>query len=496
MLKYPYRIAYEHIILCVLIFFNSYTTLYAVLSSLAKNDAFPMFSANDPHEYLLTKTMLDREAASWADERGCTFSFSVSAFFQNADRGKPINGGDNNIICMLTETTDETCTVEGTDLVLNRTRNLGTAYVDLLDLTGRTPMIPLTFGNLPQGQQLGPILQAAQTGLFPTQTPPIEDESVIDPFEQFGFFSFPARYRKKGVRFDLQMAICGDFGLHAQTGVAAICQAPNRPINRTCEDIDDCFESTLTITKQQVNDLLMEQLEDIAEEIDLNIAGFQKTSIEEIRLQVYWRHAYDVNPNRPGWPQFYAIPYLEAGASFSPGAARNTNDFFGLPFGNNKHTAAGFSAGLNLDFLDTIIVGGEVGYTHFFGRDFDCFRIPNSILQNNIFPFRTSVHVDPGHNFFFTGTIAARHFLEHLSMWFQYVTLEHQQDRICLKQPDPAFHPEELAEKTGFKMKVANIGFTYDFSPNLTFSFLWQAPLSQRNTYRSTTIMFGVTGYF
>lgn len=496
MLKKPHRTIYNYIMLCVFMLLSSYTSLHAVLSSLAKNDAFPMYSANDPHEYLLTKIMLIREAASWADERGDTFSFSVSPFFQNADVGKPLDGGDDEIICTLNSTTNETCTVDGLPQAINRRRDLGTAYVELLDLMGRTPMIPLVFGSLPQGQQLGPVLQAAQSGLFPTQSPPIEDESVIDPYEQFGFFSFPARYRKKGVRFDLEIAMCGGFGFHGQTGVASICQTPKRPINRTCEQLNPCFANTLTITKDQVNDLLMDQLEDIEEEINIEFSSFQRTSIEEIRLQLYWRQAFDVNPNRPGWPQFYAIPYFETGGSFSPGAARNTNEFFGLPFGNNKHNAAGFSTGLNLDFLDTIIVGGEVGYTHFFGRDFDCYRIPNSPLQNNLFPFRTSVHVDPGHNVFFTATIAARHFLEHLSMWFQYVTLEHEHDCITLKTPDPAFVPEELAEKTGFKMKVANIGFTYDFSPNFTFSFLWQAPLSQRNTYRSTTIMFGVTGYF
>jgi hypothetical protein len=51
-----------------------------------------------------------------------------------------------------------------------------------------------------------------------------------------------------------------------------------------------------------------------------------------------------------------------------------------------------------------------------------------------------------------------------------------------------------LARKTGFKVKVANIGFTYPLSPNFIAGFFWQAPISQRNAARTTTIMFGLTG--
>ena len=74
--------------------------------------------------------------------------------------------------------------------------------------------------------------------------------------------------------------------------------------------------------------------------------------------------------------------------------------------------------------------------------------------------------------------------------------MEHHPDTITLKKHDPAFVPEELAKETGFKTMLANIGFTYDFSPNFTFGFLWQAPISQRNSYRSTTVMLGVSGNF
>jgi hypothetical protein len=74
--------------------------------------------------------------------------------------------------------------------------------------------------------------------------------------------------------------------------------------------------------------------------------------------------------------------------------------------------------------------------------------------------------------------------------------LEHKDDNICLKTADAAFKPRVLEEVTGFKTKVANIGFNYDLSRNVSLGFLWQAPLSQQNSYRSTTAMFSVSGTF
>lgn len=445
------------------------------LSSLTKHDAYPVFSPNDPQEYLLTKEKLKAAFEDWGNDRGDRFSFSVSAFFQNADRGKSFEGGSE-----LVDSTNE---------------GLGYKESPLLDLTGRTPMIPLVFGAVPQGAQLGPILQAAQTGLFPTKASPFEDENELDPNQLFGFFSFPAKYHQRGLRFDMQVQLFGDFGLHAQGGFSSICQSAKPPKNLTCNAPTDC-PFTPKLKEADVNNLLMDQLECIAKEINLDICDFQETSADELRLQLYWRHAYEVNTQRDDWPQLLVIPFAEFGGSFSPGSARNTNQFYGLAFGNNKHHAVGFTGGLNIDFVETIEIGGSFGYTHFFDRDFDCFRVPNSKLQRNMFPFRTTVNVKPGHNLHYSGKIASRHFLERLSMFFEYVSIEHHEDCITLKKHDPAFKPEELAKETGFKTKIANIGFTYDFSPNFTLGFLWQAPLSQRNTYRNTTVMFGVTGYF
>ena len=76
-------------------------------------------------------------------------------------------------------------------------------------------------------------------------------------------------------------------------------------------------------------------------------------------------------------------------------------------------------------------------------------------------------------------------------MYFEWFVLDHQKDSICLEKPDPAFLPEVLECTTSFKTKLGNVAFNYDLSPNVGVGVLWQIPFSQRNSYRSSTIMAG-----
>jgi len=250
------------------------------------------------------------------------------------------------------------------------------------------------------------------------------------------------------------------------------------------------------VTAPNVEKYLMNEFDCIIKEIGMSNQTYQKTGLEELMAELYWRYPFSLNENREDWLQILAIPYLEGGVGFSPSDAVNTSELYGHMFGNNKHVSAGIAAGFCLDFVETVEIGAEVGYTHFFDQNFDCFRVPNSKLQNVIYPFTTSVNVQPGHNMHYAIKLTARNFLEKLSGYFQFVALEHTQDCITLRHPDPAFVPEVLGRKTGFKTKVANLGLTYPLTPNFLAGFMWQAPLSQRGAGRTTTIMFGLSGSF
>ena len=131
----------------------------------------------------------------------------------------------------------------------------------------------------------------------------------------------------------------------------------------------------------------MDQLDAIADEIGVDLCDFIQTSMEEVRFNIFWRQAFEMNEDAESdWAKFLIIPYVEAGASVSPGKKDNDHKFFAVPFGNNTHPSVGFTTGINLDFLETIEIGGEIGYTHFFKKSF-CRPIPNNEFQTNLFPF-------------------------------------------------------------------------------------------------------------
>jgi len=453
--------------------------IYANLSSLAKNDAFPMFSALDPQTFLLTHEKLKYRDIEWADAKGKYASLSISPFAQNADKGKPIEGQSPIEGLCITDPTQDCSDALG-------------------DLTGRSGMIPLIYGLLPEGINQWPsTLQIAREGLFPEQVNAdpnaiLDDPNVIDPTQMFGYFSFPLKYRKRGVRFDINLQFWDDIGVNLQTSVSSIRQTVQKRINLTTSEPTEF----MGLSAEDVNTFLMKPLDNITQEIDLDICNFQQNSIEEIRLNLYWRHAYEINKDKNYFPYLLVIPFLEVGGSTSPGKKKDPNKFFGLPFGNNEHASVGLTGGINFDFIESIEVGGEVGFTHFFDKSFTDFRIPTNKFQTTIFPFTTDVKVSPGRNWHFAGKISACHFLANLSMYFQYIIIEHKNDDIKLKKDDPAFLPKLLEKTTGWKTKLVNIGFNYDISPNLILGFLWQAPLSQRNTYRSTTILFTFNATF
>lgn len=459
------------VLLCIGCLLTTNTPLFAI-SSLAKNDAFPVFTTRDPHTFLLTKEKLKFKDIEWAEQKGDRIDISVSAFGQNADRGKTIKGEDT---FTFNETTDTATTT----------------IIPLGDLTGRSSMIALLYGNLPQGEAYGPFLQTARDTLFPGVAV-INDQTEIDPAQEFGYFSFPLEYRKRGVRFELAARVFNGIGISVQAGVSTIRQVVEDRDNLTSKADPKEFD----LKPEDVDRVLMKELDNIAQEIKLDIRDFCETSIEEIRFNLFWRYAYELNEGDDEWSHFLLIPFLQVTGSISPGKKKDSSRLFALPFGNNDHHAAGFTAGLNFDFIETIEVGCEVGFTHFFDKSFTNFRVPNSQFQTTIFPFATNVKVSPGHNWHFGAKISAYHFLDKLSMHFHYLIVEHKEDSIKLKKEDSAFIPRTLEKVSSFKTKLANIGFNYDLSPNVAAGFLWQAPFSQRNTYRSTTVMFSFMATF
>ena len=82
--------------------------------------------------------------------------------------------------------------------------------------------------------------------------------------------------------------------------------------------------------------------------------------------------------------------------------------------------------------------------------------------------------------------------MDKLSFYFQWVIMEHKNDKITVCNGDDAFKPEALESKSGWKAQVINTAINYDISPNVGLGVAWQAPISQKNVFRSTSLLFGL----
>ncbi len=478
----------------------------------ARNDPFPPHGAEDPQYFLYEREK--QLIFGMPDEKGTPerVMISLSAFGQNAIKAKTLSG----TYCKRALT--NTCDVCTNPIFLaNPTFDATTPFcmndVELGDIDGRWNLLGLLAGEIPQGATVPPLLLAALNTIFPgfqagtvtTSNIEIPTNNTSSTFcgPTYGFVSVPLKYRKRGLRWNVEAQICSDFGFQFLGGVVEISQVLNPCfVNLTTGDNQkSCGGQTINIS--DINCTLFDQLTPLLRQLGIDVCNFTKWGLEDLYLSLYWRHAHPINFNRDlSWARFLLIPFIRIGGSFATGHPKDPSLQFSLPFGNNGSHSVNLNAGLNFDFSETVEVGGEVGYSHFFKKDFDNYRMPTNVLQSGIFPFATSVSIQPGDSAYFAAKLAAYHFLDRLSFWAQWVYIHHRKDHITLLNNDPAFiavddeNPRAKCPNTVWRVQLGNFAFTYDISPNIAFGFLWQQMFHVRNAYNSTTAMFTLNFIF
>jgi hypothetical protein len=186
---------------------------------------------------------------------------------------------------------------------------------------------------------------------------------------------------------------------------------------------------------------------------------------------------------------------------------RKFKELFSLPTGNNDHWAGGLLAGFSIDYADTVQIAFEAGFTKFSEETYYNFPVPTHQFQQGIFPRKANINVEPGTNWTFGASIHAYHFLDRLSTYIEFRMVQHTEDCIKLVQPvavptistspitsddvpcRDVIRIDELIERSKWESHFVNAALNYDISENLALGFLWQAPVKQRNAYKSTTIM-------
>jgi hypothetical protein len=490
-------------------------TLYAQWPTNTRNDPFKVFSAVQPHYFLEEREK--QLLFGMADEKGSPerVMIALSPFGQNADSAKTLAAhytsigttgvasaqnpvanaglGCNQVLCNITPPNN--C-------------NICINSIPIGDIDGRWNLLGLLAGNLPQGANFPPLLMKALTDIFPG-TPPGDvttqmvqiatvGGSNFDPcYPTFGYVSVPIKYRKKGIRWNVEAIICGDFGLQFEGGIVEISQVLNPCFYNLTSNSDEATSCQGgTIKGSKVNCDLFDPLIPLARELGMNLCNFTKWGFEDLYFSLYWRHAHVVNFNRDlSWARLLVIPFIRIGGGAATGHPKNYSEIFSLPFGNNGSNSINLNAGMNFDFVETVEIGAEVGYSHFLKKDFTNYRLPTNELQSGIYPFAADVGLKPGDTAYVAGKLAAYHFLDRLSFYFQWVYVHHRKDHIELIVNDPAFDVTKCPN-SAFRVQLGNFGFNYDISPNFSLGFLWQQMFHVRNAYNSTTAMFTLNMIF
>ncbi len=453
------------------------------LTAYSKNDPYPVFSTLDPHSFLLKNEILKIIGDRPDTVEPNRLSFSISPFWQCADYGKiPKDLGCSARNCQTTGCSNDV-----------DSNWCNTTCAELGDIDGQWNLLTLLYGKFPQGVCcLPPVLEEARQQLFPNDPAGY----ICDPLKAgCGFISFPGTYRKKGLRWEADLRLIDGFGVKFQSGIATMCLSTRMSTSCACNaKCDDCKPEAAF--QQNVNKYLICKYKEIARQLCLDTNNFSDCYIEDIWATLWWRKPFELLES-PECPHFViAIPFLEIGGSFATGKPKDTCKPFSLSFGNNGHHAFGLTTGVDFNFVESIEFGGEFGLTHFFNRDIDCMHIANSPYQSGIYPFTASAQVSPGLNCHLAAKIACRHFLGCLSFWAQYLYINHQKDEITIKNCDSAFCTSTMERFTPWKVQLGNVGFNYDISAHLSLGVLWQIPIKQCNTYKTSTVLFSLNGVF
>lgn len=327
-----------------------------------------------------------------------------------------------------------------------------------------------------------------------------------NPATLFGYVSAPFKYYKYGARFDADILTPIDLGIRIRLGVAQIRQAPCpgyidlMPETPACPNPDT---TGCTGCKTLVSDGIINQRQTIASLLALDLGPYCASSIDLADIALYWTHSFDINPTDVTYEtdQAHASfnPFLMV--EFSPpfGKRRPPEKLCSATFNNNGHMAWGMTGGFALNFLQTIEIGFDMGFTKFSCEFYPAQPVPTNPYQQGIFTRKADLTIRPGTNLNFGAYLVAHHFLDNFNISVDFRLVEHCIDKIMFQRisllPGQAPYPpsnlviDKLVQLSGWESWFVDWGITYDISPNVGLGIFAQLPVRQRLAYRSTTVM-------
>jgi hypothetical protein len=375
------------------------------------------------------------------------------------------------------------------------------------DIHGRIGLLAMTYGSVPKGQRKTTLLTTAGGTAFTTGgtiTGNLSTTEYADPNQQFGFLSNPAQFRAAGTRMNgsirlfenVVISVNGGFcdmrqsitGLEDQTPYAS---SPTC-IGRLADE-----DTEFTTDKQNVENLLTRQWQKALQQLGIDYSDWHEIGIEDPTISLTYRGNIPVQQEADNrkWTKFLIIPHATVSFTAGLGDTQNPDKLLSLPFGSNGHNSISIAAGVGLAFNETIEVFAEGCATQYTTKT-QLMRVPTSLYQFGLYPYKTSVKVSPANTYSGSFGLNAHYFVDRLSGYVQVAYASHEQDDMELIQNDPAYIISKLEEDTEWKYGAVNLGLNYDLSPNISLGGACQLPMGRRGAYLTNTFMLGMTGTF
>lgn len=470
-------------------------------STLNNNEPVPLYTSEYPYDYL-SKWERDFYRGLDDDIHQESWSLAISPFRQTANSANTPQG--------------ETAFIGD---IPNRWNMLALFYPsDLSNLATADPcnLLPLLGLRLSGTEPCTtPGTACCPTVIDPCSDPLISctqiiDPALIDPRQQVGFFQIPIDYRKYGMRFQFDLRMFKQFGLRVQFGAADLTQtvtafndltltSSGTSIPTSCTASSTCLDASGDC-KTVISESIMDQKEILAKALHVSLKNFHTTGFEDTYITLFWQKVMPINDSCEGWPFFLFVPYGAFEAVLPTSNCVSKNKVFAKPLGNNGHLGLGFSAGMDFDFINSILVGFQASMTRWNEKSYTNVPVPTNTYQSGLYNYRADFCMQPGTNWTFSASLKAHYFLDRLTAYGQYEVISHSQDCFsnvvvlpCSRAPDttpPTACLKKMQQDSAWRVHLFNFGLVYDIAPHATLGLAWQAPLARHNAYRSSTVLF------
>ena len=236
----------------------------------------------------------------------------------------------------------------------------------------------------------------------------------------------------------------------------------------------------------------MEALLSFEQGIGFFFDDYSKFKTEDVRICLSFKNPitknYTQQDNLDEYAPLIFTPYAEISASLPTGDTPKYLNALEVPAGNSGHFSLGGTVGLTCDFIETVQVGLEVGYDHFFEKIHTNRPVPNNKYQSVLYPYKRDIRVQPGHNLHLAVSMDAYQFVTNANFFCSYEFISHAHDTHTLVKDNPFFLPGQLDKNTYWNSQMLNAAINFNVTENFNAGITCQFPISQRNAFNTASV--------